>query len=123
MIRRYHVDLGLPHMNPSALPTLGAALTYTMHAHQEARLDNVGHLLPASLPSYTLIEVEMLDCAPLKWVVRCGLDNERDVVLAITSDYIVKTVWVNRKNDTHRTLDTRKYNRPDWARTKEMQTA
>lgn len=120
MIRRYHVDLGLPHMNVAALPVAGRALTYTMHAHQEARADGVANLLPASLPFYSLVEVEMLDCSPLKWVVRCALDEGRELVLALTSDYIVKTIWVNGVADWHRTLDTRKYHRPDWARPKEM---
>ena len=110
MTRCYHADLGIP--DDIADPVAGVALTYTLHAHTAAVQDRVR--LPAALPLYTLVEVEATrDNAPLKWVVRCALDTTRDLVLAITSTYLVKTVWVNDCRDDHATLDRTRYDRPE----------
>lgn len=112
MIRRYHADLGIP--DGIADPVVGAALVYTLHAHRAAVPDRVQSRLPSALPPYTLVEVETtLDHQPLKWVVRCALDDTHDLVLALTSEYLVKTVWVNEARDSHATLDHTKYDRPE----------
>lgn len=51
-----------------------------------------------------------------KAVVRTSYDLDRDIsiVFAISKDgkYIVKTAWLNNKNDTHNTLDKSKYYTP-----------
>lgn len=92
---------------------IGAALTYTVHAHREACRDGVQHCLPNSIPAtFSLVEVETLEGKPFKWVVRFPLNGQLDMVMALTSDYIVKTVWVNRRNDAHATLNVHKYDRP-----------
>jgi predicted dinucleotide-utilizing enzyme len=60
-----------------------------------------------------LVEVEATDGKVTKWVVRFPLNTSLDMVLAMTGDYIVKTVWVNRTNDPHATLDVHQYDRPE----------
>ena len=47
-----------------------------------------------------------------KWVVRFVWSLTHDAVLAITPGGFVKTAWLNNCNDTHKTLDTRRYTRP-----------
>lgn len=110
--RCYHADLGIPSDAPE--PIVGHCLTYSVHAHGAAVQDRVQHQLPCALPTFDLVEVELLGQVgnePVKWVVRCRLDSERELVLVITSEYMVKTVWVNRADDTHATLDRTKYDR------------
>jgi uncharacterized protein involved in tolerance to divalent cations len=111
MTRRYHADIGIPDGVED--PTIGAALTYTTHAHSEACRDRVQHCLPFCLPRYELVEVETVDGKPVKWVVRFPLNTCMDMVMAITSGYVVKTVWVNTRVDSHPTLDVHKYDRPE----------
>ena len=110
MHRRYHVDLGIP--DEVEYPVVGHALTYTVHAYSEAQKDRASTRLPTSLPDYALVEVETSGPYVTQWVVRVGLDGARDLCLVITRDYVVKTVWVNRHDDAHDTLDRTKYDRP-----------
>jgi hypothetical protein len=115
MVRRYHRDLGIPAGIPD--PVIGAALTYSVHAHTEACKDHVQHCLPVSVPvSFDLIEVEVEaeNNAPLKWVIRFAISADFDLVLAVSNGYLVKTVWVNRSCDTHlMNFDRSKYDRPE----------
>jgi len=113
MLRRYHRDLGIPGELPD--PVIGAALTYTAHAHQEACKDHAQHCLPPSVPMrFDVIEVEAEDGALVKWVIRFPISKDYDLVLAVSSTYLVKTVWVNRAEDTHlMNFDRSKYDRPE----------
>ena len=109
-LRRYHADIGIP---PGIeYPTSGTTLTYTVHAYQAVAKSNIAHMLPKALPPHTLVEVTALGRTPVQWVVRCRIDSARDVVLVVTNEYLVKTVWVNQHNDLHATLDRTKYDRP-----------
>lgn len=108
LTRLYHADLGIPDDVPG--PEGGSALRYTVHAIRAAQADRIENILPATLPlTYQLVEVETLDGMPVKWVVRARLDAERDLVMVITHNYVVRTVWVNRVDDQHATLRTERY--------------
>ena len=51
----------------------------------------------------------------VKQVWRQPLDEQRDLVLVISSSGYVRTVWVNLRSDKHATLDSAKYgNRKTW---------
>lgn len=108
--RCYHVDIGIPE--GVDYPVVGSDLRYTLHAHNAGVKDRVHTRLPVVLPDYTLVEVEADGPVATKWVVRCMLDDVRDLVLVVTMDYVVKTVWVNRRDDTHATLNRNRYDRP-----------
>ncbi len=103
----YHCEVGIPA--DVLWPEIGKTLSYTRHAYQAACKDCVERLLPWSLPTYRLIEVEVVSGVVVKWTVRCELLPDRDLVMAVTSDYMVKTVWVNRKDDQHTTLRREQY--------------
>jgi hypothetical protein len=112
MLKRYHRDIGIPASVED--PVIGAALTYTVHAHQEAQKDHAQHCLPQSVPrDFELIEVDVIDGIADKWVIRFPISVDTDMVLAISSGYLVKTVWLNRAGDTHTSLDHSKYDRPE----------
>lgn len=56
-------------------------------------------------------EVEVQDGEVVKFVVRLGMNENQDISIAVgcQNGYIIKTAWVNNKEDIHCTLDTSKY--------------
>lgn len=87
---------------------------YSRHAVQAAADDRYGDLSNV-LPAYVdideceIVEVEVADNEITKRVVRLPVDGELDLVLVISADGYVRTVWGNTANDKHRTLDRSKY--------------
>lgn len=116
----YHRDVGFP---PHFLPPLGTfRLKYRGHAIKAAREDRYGDLsglLPQTLDvaKAKLIEVETgPDGRAEKLVYRTPATKLHDLVLVVLVDkspWEVKTVWANRRDDTHRTLDRTKYATPN----------
>lgn len=111
LTRLYHRDIGIPSSLPQPAP--GTRLGYTNHAIAAAAQDGLPRgYLPATLPTvFDLIEVEALGDRPVKWVVRFPLSdfNGWNIVLAVSWDGVVRTVWFNRSDDTHKTLDHSRY--------------
>ena len=60
-------------------------------------------------------EVEATGMWVKKYVIRTSYDDEKDISIAIVcKDYksglpFIKTAWLNRKDDIHKTLDVSKY--------------
>lgn len=114
LTKLYHVDVYFPpHLK---MPVEGQPLWYSMHAIRAAEFDGLDQArLPATLPPHRVIEVEVdrRTSVVTKWIVRAPLPGRYDdLVMAITSDYRVKTTWVNRRDDHHRTLDRSRYVQP-----------
>jgi hypothetical protein len=111
----FHKDVFMP---PSAKsPVYEGKLKYSFHAIKASQSDRFGNIpLPEmfSVATAELIESEMSDdgMVVLKQVWRQPLDEKRDLVLALTRDGKVKTVWINLRSDKHRTLQVDKYVRP-----------
>lgn len=109
----YHSDIHLPQQAKGL--EFMTLLNYTMHARQAAQDDRYG---PITLPnvfdsrSATLIEAGMLNGQVVKAVYRQHYDNRFDLCLVINlKANRVVTVWLNEKNDHHKTLDGGKYAR------------
>jgi hypothetical protein len=108
--RLYHSDVYMPPCLRT--PVFEGPLTYTTHA-KEAALDDRYGVIP--LPKVfeaagaQLIEVETENGFPIKQLWRQKLDKENDLILVITKEGRVKTVWLNRADDKHTTLQTGKY--------------
>lgn len=106
----YHSEVYMPEELTEPVYTGG--LHYSAHARREAQNDRYGSI---PLPKYfwgtgaQLIEVETVDDVPVKQVWRQPLDEERDLVMAITREGTVKTVWVNLNSDEHKTLNKHRY--------------
>lgn len=90
-------------------------LRYGPHALDAAENDRYGDLrphLPRMLdlgdPDLSIVEVEVLrkgDNASIsKRVVRYPVSNKLTLVLVVTADGFVRTVWGNRTDDNHKTL-------------------
>lgn len=112
----YHYQLGLPKVQ---LPQGVALLEYTGHAKRAANDDRYGVItLPVALDTSAakVIEVEVDGNAVTKVLYRVSYDHKHDLCLAVIprryGAWLVKTVWLNRKDDTHRTLDEKRYTRP-----------
>lgn len=106
----YHADLGIPqHINLE----FACYLNYTLHAREAAKSDRYG---PINLPTVfdtrnaTLIEVGVENGSVVKAMYRQHYDNRHDLCLVINlKANKVVTVWLNEKNDNHKTLDASKY--------------
>lgn len=104
---------------PFRKPCYEGRLTYGHHARRAAVDDRYGYIqLPEMFTAQgaQLIEVEVADDGKtvIKQVWRKPLDRVRDIVLVITSEGFVKTVWINLRSDKHRTLDRSKYENDGW---------
>ena len=107
----YHKDLGFP--SKMRFPKGMVTLEYSRHALKAALDDRYGRFsLPRSIniDSCEVIEAETVNGALNKLVVRFSIDNERDIcIVFMPRTKLVKTVWINVKGDTHKTLDKSKY--------------
>jgi hypothetical protein len=109
----FHKDIGFPSVDNIG-PQPGMALSYGPHSKNAARDENLTRL-PAQLPrEFTIIEIEMYQGRPSKWVLRTPMrdDNYRDLVLVVGKDGFVVTLWTNDKRDLHKTLKKHLYTHP-----------
>lgn len=106
----YHKDIYMPKL---PMPNGIFKLEYSEHAKREAFRDRYGAIrLPSQLITQdaTIIEVEVINRKPTKILYRLPYDINHDIMLAVKpGEWFVKTVWINRKSDNHRTLDRSKY--------------
>lgn len=108
----YHEKVYMPR---HARESKRYALTYSAHALAEASSDMHGTItLPDTLDTTeaVLIEAEVINVGHvrvLKRVYRLPHDDSNDIVLVVQPDGLVRTVWLNRKNDRHATLDRSRY--------------
>lgn len=109
----YHADIKLP--TGFRLPPRTVRLTWSKHAERARMTDRYG-MIPKSatvdLSKCRTIEVGMEAGRVKKVVVRTSLDQKNDVIYVLIpgpSAWLVKTVWINEKNDKHKTLDRSKY--------------
>jgi hypothetical protein len=114
--REYHKDVFLPPSLVAAVATLDFSMVnYSRHALVAAAEDGVqAHELPRSLAlsDWTLVKVETVAGRVRGLLLRRprAADPRLHLVIAIAvPDMVVRTVWVNRANDNHRTLDRTKY--------------
>jgi hypothetical protein len=90
--------------------------TYSNHAKREAEHDRYGRV---SLPAYldlrdmTPIEAEVTNGKLTKFLVRASIGRDHDLVLVLVPQghqkLFCRTVWINRTDDKHKTLDKSKY--------------
>lgn len=111
----YHVDVFMPKFS---FPMGQFKLRYSQHAIRECNSDRYGIIIPPqniTTSNAKIIEVETNENNKIiKIVYRQYLDTKRDIVIAVDitrQPWTVKTVWVNLRNDNHKTLNTSKYSR------------
>lgn len=114
--RVYHKDVYAPAIlfrSPGV-----RRVTYSRHALQAARDDRYGDISRFLRPMLDfddaeIIEVELeADGQIAKRVIRFNISVKLSLVMAISADGYVKTVWCNQCSDKHSTLDRSKYVQP-----------
>ncbi len=111
----YHKDIGFPAWFKK--PTCTFRPHYTAHAVEAAQDDGYGPIAVPETIDLTRFEVIEMTVAAgtrrvVKMLIRGQHDGRRDIVMPVTADGRVKTVWANLRTDIHRTLDRSKYARP-----------
>jgi hypothetical protein len=115
----YHYQIGFP----SSLKRLNGihTLKYGHHAQRAAADDRYGRIvLPRILNADTalLVEAEVKPNGELlKAVYRVRYNDTHDLVLVVNRSndgvgLFVRTVWLNSRVDSHKTLDRRRYAQP-----------
>jgi hypothetical protein len=92
-------------------------LDYSNHAKRASKNDrydneiNLPNVLDTNMA--VAIEIEMFEYETTKVVYRTSYDDKHDLVLVVNpKKQFVRTVWLNRKDDIHNTLDASKYDIP-----------
>ena len=118
----FHRDLGFP--SNFTAPQRVVRLVYSPHAKTacfDDRYGTIPELETLDLSKADLIEIEMANGKCTKYLYRAPLPDlvrgqELDVCIALDPvsklEWRVKTVWFNRRDDLHRTLDKSKYQTP-----------
>jgi hypothetical protein len=114
---RYHKLLGLP-AGAAQLWASKLSLRWGYHAQKEADIDRYGkaeQFGSAEFEVGDIVEVTMEDGKPVWGVARFPYSDELDLVMVLGApkggEAFVKTVWFNRADDNHKSLDRSKYNR------------
>lgn len=114
----YHREIGFPKdiRFPNGF-TPEVRLKYGSHSREAALTDRYGNItLPRSVDvrKGDMFEIGVTGNVITKLAVRFAYDQQHDLTIVInTRDGFVKTVWLNDKGDTHRTLNHSKYVDPN----------
>lgn len=110
----WHSDIRLPA--GFTAPRGRWPLNYSQHAIRASFSDHYGEiriLKSLTMSRFDVVEVETLDGEVVKLVIRGSYNEDFDIVMAVmptaSNTFFVKTVWLNRKNDRHATLDRNRY--------------
>lgn len=114
----YHAEIGLPAN--FVTPTERVGLCWTRHADSERTKDRYANEIPRfktlPLSMFKVVEVGMEGNHVAKIVVRGHWTTDLDLIFVLIPDYsifagpwTVKTVWINKRNDLHKTLDRSRY--------------
>ncbi|QOI67595.1 hypothetical protein SEA_BEUFFERT_227 [Streptomyces phage Beuffert] len=111
----YHFEIGLPE--DFQKPEQRVRINYGRHARKEAFQDRYGRIqLPnfITLANFQVIEVGMVNGQVSKILFRGKLDDMRDLCIVLiprvdNQPWFCKTVWVNKNDDKHKTLNRDRY--------------
>lgn len=115
MSKLYHRDIGFPTVVESLF---GKRFTFrfTHHAKWACLNDHYGVITPPAavvVEKGQVIEADTDGAAVYKIVIRIPHTTDFDLCMAVmpnlNGDSLVKTCWLNRVSDQHRTLDKSKY--------------
>ena len=114
----YHKEIGLP-TSVNAFQGKSYVFRFGRHAIDACHTDRYGIIKPPvrlTLNIKDVIEVETNPYGiPVKFVVRQPYDQLNDIIIVFIPDgdeAFVKTFWLNRKDDTHATLNKAMYQKP-----------
>lgn len=106
----YHRDIGMPECWP--VNGRWVDLKYSNHAKRACIRDRYGVIPPLNRVQIfldQLVEVEIREGKLVKLVARVRFNGVFDLILVLNPDGLVRTCWLNRVTDVHKTLDRSKY--------------
>lgn len=113
MVRLYHKDVFFPAQLLRICQRGLMQLVLSHHAREAKRNDRYGSFeIPAILDTVaaTVIEAETTYGKVTKIVYRTSYSLNHDlVIVVIPQTGLVKTAWLNCRNDKHKNLDVSKY--------------
>jgi hypothetical protein len=105
---KYNQQVYMPKLN---WKDVDYQIRYTNHAQTEAAADGIAS---SELPKHInfskveIVEMEVANGKPFKVLTRQPLDWEYDIVhVILLNELLVKTIWLNKRSDTHKTLKNR----------------
>ncbi len=109
----YHSEVYFPEKLKAAIPQ-SVTLAYSGHALRACLNDRYGYINGPRWIDTTkghVFEAEVINGKLVKFCIRMSYDALHDISIVVAHDtqYVVKTLWLNRKTDKHRTLDKNKY--------------
>lgn len=107
----YHREIYMPK-GVTALTGVTLNLKASEHAKRAARSDRYGFIhIPEAITfnGADVVEAEFVNGKLSKVVVRLPYDAQNDAIFVCLTDGTLKTVWLNRKNDLHKTLKKELY--------------
>jgi hypothetical protein len=111
----YHREVGMPEF-AKQLDGMKFFLKPTRHAEEQCINDRYGTFQIPDVLRIKLSEVFEIGAEfnrVVKVAVRKTYDEQHDISIVFNvHDGRVRTAWLNKKTDTHRTLDRAKYKRP-----------
>lgn len=105
----YHYKIFMPNIK---IPNTQITLIYSNHAINASKNDRYGQiLLPKTINPNAgkLIELEIKNNVIQKIVLRFKYSKDLDLIIVIGFNKIVKTVWLNKCEDNHSTLNYNNY--------------
>ncbi len=102
----YHSEVYMPTNLPTKLTNV--RITASRHATEQATTKGIE--LP-DVVTGTLFELAVDRGKLIKVGIRCRYSDTHDLCVIISSAGVLITAWLNSVNDTHKTLDTTKYNK------------
>lgn len=111
----FHRRYGFP-VTPPAI-TVDVPLDMIAHAKHETQNDRYGSIRPPTVFRATPENIFEIAYDPQtkqvkKVAARDSYDDEHDITVVITYDGKIVTVWLNKKTDTHSTLQKSRYEDP-----------
>lgn len=107
---RFHKDLGFPAK--FTIPTHVATLVHSNHSRDQSARRGIAISNAIDFSRGTVIEVGYSKGKLNHMLVRMPYDNRNDISFALIplkGKWLVKTMWLNEKDDTHSTLDLSQY--------------
>ena len=115
----FHKDVCFPRWLQGSIPTGAKKLFFTHHAREqlfEKNSVNLPNEMVVKMTAFDIIEVTTAGHTITKMVARSKgvYADESNLCLAMIpgnekGTWVVKTAWLNHKDDTHRTLDISRF--------------
>jgi hypothetical protein len=102
----YHKDVYLPVIEFAPV----YVLTLSLHAKDQIRLKNIPPFPLFFSRTCEVVEIQVVNGVVSKILARRKVSSEWDVCFVfLVREKLIKTVWLNQRDDRHATLDENKY--------------